>query len=591
MRTTLLALLTLLSSRLDAAEPNTWVKLEDAKIVGRRWDVPVGYSPELKTFMVLGGRYTQADAKKARSYDVLSLDPTGKWRNEFPADGKDWGTEFGEANAPGWKDEVWGFRDVAGNTRPNWTVYGTFSLGGKYAHDPDTDAFYFCAGGSTFRYYPKSRVWIDLKRKTGPERDYQGTLLWSSMTYDNEAKAFVLFGGGNLQTHRGDSGTWNFSPEIGAWEQIETKGTPPVRANSRLVYDPVHKLTVLFGGDQLNQLIADTWLFDSTKKTWIERTPVVSPSPRGGHALLWLPKAKKILLLGGYTYTSTTDYCASLYKPLPLEAWTYDVPANQWDIIKRWEQDSPIGPPQTFLAAAVDEDDRVLVLDSQNRSWTCQFDLSKHDATGTKKLGVEPGATVRRSGSHDPKWYTEGRRAPDPSAVAERLEKLPTNQWVILPTPNAPKMNMDWGSAVFDSKNDKIIRFSGGHSAYSGTAPTIYDVKTDRYSLPFAPEYPLEFVYGNDQVRGEWSFQGNPWMTGHTYKTTGYDPNLKAMVFVGHGYTYLFDAIAGKWLRLSDKNLFRADYYTNTVCTTPEGAVVWAQQLDGRGPWIWRFNP
>jgi hypothetical protein len=29
-------------------------------------------------------------------------------------------------------------------------------------------------------------------------------------------------------------------------------------------------------------------------------------------------------------------------------------------------------------------------------------------------------------------------------------------------------------------------------------------VKTDRYSLPFAPELPLEFVYSNDQVHGEW---------------------------------------------------------------------------------------
>src|SRR5205085_5233202 len=126
-----------------------------------------------------------------------------------------------------------------------------------------------------------------------------------------------------------------------------------------------------------------------------------------------------------------------------------------------------------------------------------------------------------------------------------------------------PGMNMDWGSAVFDPAHDLILRFSGGHSAYSGTAPVVYDVKADRYSLPFAPEYPLEFVYSNDQVRGEWSFKGRPWMTGHTYKSTGYDVNLKSMVFLGHEYTYTFDAIVGEWKRLPERHLIKPDWYTN----------------------------
>ena len=98
---------------------------------------------------------------------------------------------------------------------------------------------------------------------------------------------------------------------------------------------------------------------------------------------------------------------------------------------------------------------------------------------------------------------------------------------------------MDWGSAVFAPELDQILRFSGGHSAYSGTAPQVYDVKTDRYSLPFAPEMPLEFVYSNDQVHGEWSFGGNPWMTGHTYKSTGYDSRLRCLVFAQIGRAHV----------------------------------------------------
>src|SRR5262249_8642667 len=83
-----------------------------------------------------------ADYRQPRSYDVLSLDPArGLWENCFPP-GKDWGPLSGPCRAPGWKDERFGLRDAEGTCRPNWTVYGTFSLGQKYDYDPDTRAFY-----------------------------------------------------------------------------------------------------------------------------------------------------------------------------------------------------------------------------------------------------------------------------------------------------------------------------------------------------------------------------------------------------------------------------------------------------------------
>src|SRR5262249_24977010 len=155
----------------------------------------------------------------------------------------------------------------------------------------------------------------------------------------------------------------------------------------------------------------------------------------------------------------------------------------------------------------------------------------------------------RRSGPHDPQWYADGVPPGDPVNVAAELKNLPANEWKIRPTPKPPLMNMDWGSAVFVPERDLMVRFSGGHSAYRGTAPVVYDVKSDRYTLPFAPEYPVEYVYSNDQVRGEWSFQQNPWMTGHTYKATGYDPKQRAFVFAPHEHTYFFDPTNLKWSR------------------------------------------
>lgn len=581
---------TLLLSAADTTAANTWTKHEKAVIAGRRWDVPVGYSPELKRFLVLGGRVTFADARKPRSYDVLSLDTSGEWHNELPA-GAEWGKKTGTFAAPVWKDEHWGFRDVMGNVRPNWTVYGTFSLGQKYDYDPDTKAFYFYAGGSTFRYDPAKREWKDLAPATHPQQALGGILLWSSMCYDRSAKRFVLFGGGNIQSERGDPGTWTYDPAANKWEQAKPETQPPARANSRLVYDPDNRKVVLFAGDGLDRLLADTWVYDTAKGTWEERKPALCPTPRAGHALFWLPKAKKVLLLGGYTYTSTISYVAPLYQPLPLEAWTYDVAANRWDFVARWEKAAaaPVGPANFFTSAAVDEDEKVLLLDARNQAWSCSIDGSKPDAASAKKFGGKSGDVVRRTGPHDPRWYTEGTPATNVPQVAARLKELKANQWTILPTPKRPGPNMDWGSAVFDTANDRILRFSGGHSAYSGTAPQVYEIKTDRYSIPFAPEYPIEYVYSNDQVNGEWSFKGNPWMTGHTYKSTGYDPNLKALVFAPHEYTYFFDSETGKWSRSPAKNPYRANFYTVTVCATPEGAVVWADGRSG-GAGLWRLD-
>jgi hypothetical protein len=564
------------ATSVHAAEPvNTWKKT-DAVIEGRRWDVPLGYDPVSKRFVVLGGRTDQGNYKKPRPYDVLAFDPAGKWLDELPAKW-DWRL--------GWKGESWSLTDAAGNTRPNWTVYGTFSLGQKYAYDPDTKAFWFYAGGSTFKYDPASKQWTDMKPPTHPEKELGGILLWSSMCYDTDAKKLVLFGGGNIQSDRGDAGTWTYSPSENKWVQASPYRSPQPRANSRLVYDPVNKKVVLFGGDELDQLVSDTWAYETAAEMWRPLKPTLSPPSRAGHAMLWLPKAKKVMLLGGYTYSSTTEYVASLYKPVPMETWTLDVATSEWQMVGRWEKDAPVGPSNFFLSATVNENDEVLVIDSQNRAWTISIDATKPDANLTAKHGVKLGASLRRTGSHDPEWYKEVP-ATVPDKVAEELKDLPANKWTIRPTPKRPLMNMDWGSAVFDPAHDRIIRFSGGHSAYSGTAPFIYDIKTDRYSLPFAPEYPIEYVYSNDQVHGEWSFGGNPWMTGHTYKSTGYDANLKSLVFAPHNYSYFFDE---KWSRSPTKNPYRADFYNVTICSTPTGAVAWGDDRGAGKPGLWKL--
>ncbi len=574
---------TMSASTSSAAEPaNVWTKLAPP-IEGRRWDVPFAVANGRP--IVLGGRSTWADYKKPRPYDVLVWNNSDSvWENDFP-DGKNWGPRVGLCQAPAWKDEHWIFRDVEGNTRPNWTIYGTFSLGTKYCFDPESKKYYFFALGKTFSYDPTARVWEDLKPPTNPDDELNGNLLWSSMCFDEHNRRCFLFGGGNVQTQRGDPGSWCYIPKDNVWTQLKLDHQPTPRANSQLAYDESSKKIVLFGGDRLDQLSADTWTFDVVADRWEEQKPAISPSPRAGHALLPFGRGK-LLLLGGYGYTSSTEYVASLYRRLPLEAWIYETSSNRWSLIKRWEgKENPVGPANSSWNAAVLEDSVYVLADGL---WRCQLS-SVGNESDTQMFGVAAGTIERRSGSYDPQWYRDVPAA-EPEKVVAELRDLPTNRWTVRPTPKRPGMNMDWGSAVFAPDRDQIIRFSGGHSAYSGTAPQVYDVKTDRYSIPFAPELPIEFVYSNDQVRGEWSFNYNPWMTGHTYKSTGYDPLSKTFVFAPHDFTYFFDSQAGRWSRSTQRNPYRADFYNVTLCATPQGAIAWGDKREGGGAGLWRLD-
>lgn len=582
-----------LNNPLLADEPAPWIK-HDKAILGPSRAVAFVHAPTVGRWMALGYQHSPGiGPRKPKTYDEVAFDPAeGQWENWFPL-GKDWGPKFGEANSPSSKGEVNRFKDNEGNTRPNWSAwYWLLGAGRNYTWDADGKRFLFFINGHTFAYDPAAREWKDLAPADNPQTAAKAQLLWGSICYDEANKQVVLFGGGNAQTERGDPGTWTYSPATNTWTQLKLDIQPPPRANSALVYDPLNKKVVLFGGDQLNQLVADTWTFDGKK--WEQLKPAVSPSPRAGHALLWLPKAQKILLLGGYGYTSTTSYYGEITQPLPLEAWTYDLKANRWDLVQRLEPAKkgapvvgPTSPSKYFFQAAVDASDTVAALDHNRALWTWKPTAFTPDAAGTAAHGVKPGTVERRTGPYDPAWYKDGIAAADPAKVEAELKDIPANRWVRRQPPKQPKPNTDWGSAIYCADTDQIIRFSGGHAAYSGTAPHIYDIKTDRWSIPFAPELPIEFCYGNDGVPGVWSFGGNPWMTGHTYKALGYDTSTKGLVFGPHKYTYFFDPRAGAWTRAQAISPFRPDFYTVSLIPTPKGLVSWAH---GAGGPFWRLN-
>ena len=427
---------------------NRWFKQQRA-MIGPDAPIAVVWPPRVKRFMSLGWISGAYDKRAPYTYDELAFDPaSGRWENWFP-EGKGWGPKFGPCKPPGWKQL---FEDAEGNTRPNWPAYyWLLGAASNCAYLPEDGTYLFYINGHTFTYDPVKRAWKDLAAKGDPQNStkLKSQIFWGSICYHEANKQVVLFGGGNADTERGDPGTWIYTPATNTWSECKLDRQPPPRANSQLAYDPVSKKVVLFGGDQLDQTVADTWTFDGTQ--WTQKKPALTPSPRAGHALLWLPKAKKLLLLGGYTVNSTADYAAFPYRNVPLEAWTYDEKADAWQFIKRFEpaRDNPVGPRHRVFARPSPPTTRWRCVDAARKLWLCKLDASAPDAAGTRKHGVGPGAVERRNGPYDPAWYSQSVPAADPAKVKADLENLPANKWCLRPTPKRPAPNMDWGTAVF----------------------------------------------------------------------------------------------------------------------------------------------
>jgi hypothetical protein len=588
MKVTILFFLAVFSASggVPGGETNAWIQVsEDA--VGPRHSPGLVWSDGLGRFVLFGGAVSH-QFQGQRPYDIQTFDVASRqWFNHLPQQARSRGGETGNVEDPGYKSPYFAMVDNDGLVAPNrrHTV-----MWYKYACAPWDGKIYSLVCGRTLCYDLKLRQWRDLQPETGPSppaRSYKGSLAWGAMCADGFNEELVLFGGCGLNTERAGPGTWVYSTEKNQWRKLQLDTQPPVRVLSPMVYDPAAKKIVLFGGDRLDQLYADTWVYDCQTRTWEERRPAVSPSPRFGHALLYLPKSKTIVLLGGKGYTSSCSYRARLYQPLPFEMWTYDVSTNKWSMWERLEQG---GPPQIATAAAcaaAGDDDRVLWVGlgtersrpggpmNPHSSWLARLDPGKTDPQATAEFGVAPGTLKYRIGPYDPAYYVEELPEPDRQAQAKLLEQLPANRWVALDAPRWPhnRMGGGWSTVALDSDRDQILHLGGGHASYFGNDVAIYDIPTGRWSISCRPQFALEFNYDLSGP-GPFAFNLGPWGN-HNYHAYCYDPAIQRIVYMKH-MAQLFNPTTKSWA--FDEKIptpFEISKYTTYVLPTPAGVVAW----------------
>ncbi len=113
--------------------------------------------------------------------------------------------------------------------------------------------------------------------------------------YDPISKKVVVFGGNNSQADLND--TYTFDGKT--WTKVSTSVAPPARATAMMAYDrKIHKL-VLFGGTVGFARLNDTWLWDGASSTWTQAKPKTVPPAASGPILFTDPANGHVDMFGG----------------------------------------------------------------------------------------------------------------------------------------------------------------------------------------------------------------------------------------------------------------------------------------------------
>ncbi len=341
--------------------------------------------------------------------------------------------------------------------------------------------------------------------------------LYASLIHDPVADRLILYGGSPATTPPTDTWTLDLAGGSRIWAQLDIDGAPPTRSRHGAVYDPVRRRMVVFGAAVscrdpaggrdawaleldgapawrelpsigaatppartehagardilLGQLVVfgglgeagrldDAWAISmDDAPDWAPiATEGTRPSPRSGHAAVWDPTGRRLLVVGG---EDDAGLCG--------DVWALDL--TEPPVWTRWH---PIGDgpgPRRDLAAAWSARLGGLVLfgghDGQARDdlWL----LRPGEPPAWQRLeppGERPAArydhALVRDGEHEEIYLTGGA---DDATLFNDLWRLPTSPdaaWTRPAIAGTPPPLRCGTSATYDPCNHRLVLFGGG---------------------------------------------------------------------------------------------------------------------------------
>jgi len=333
-------------------------------------------------------------------------------------------------------------------------------------------------------------------------------------------------------------GTWAFSEKTKTWSPIgqALAQQPSGRILPGAAYDAGERKIVLFGGDDYQRCLSDTWVYDCATRTWSKVKPTTSPPARAACAMAYVPDQKVVLMVGGY---------GPGWRALN-DVWMYETAGNTWT---KLAIDVPTSA--MYYSAAYRPDTKAVILSVSQPSWgrnkkTLLYGLHLEAASVGKAPApakIDPrleyhARASKRWGEPMPEDWLSAKNTPgDVGAGRNELKSLPANTWVIRQPPIKTRARQ-WGSYVYDVRTHKGYAWGGGHYGYIGADVAEYDVLTNRWMGMADPvNYKLPWRHPSGGGSPGVSFQGWVLMGTHARKSYAVDP-LTDTVITLHGDVY-----------------------------------------------------
>ena len=156
----------------------------------------------------------------------------------------------------------------------------------------------------TWIYNISTNKWTKMNPSNSPPGRF-----WHGMTYDCKRGEEIIFGGEDAEHRLNDTWTYNLTGNI--WKNAAPSGEAPHRYNFAMAYNSLHdKVVMASGGGDLP--VNDTWIYDRGSNEWITAGPIFGPPWLAGYAMVYDGIHDEIVLSGGQYYLDS-----------PFETWTF----------------------------------------------------------------------------------------------------------------------------------------------------------------------------------------------------------------------------------------------------------------------------
>lgn len=290
-----------------------------------------------------------------------------------------------------------------------------------------------CAGKAPIRATPAvapiSPLLAEAKRDTATTRHASGNMLsqWldrtpalsqsaafppaaedCAMLYDPVQRRLVLFGGKD-DANQNVNEVWTLNLSNNTWQKIAAAGElPPASEDHAVIYDPVGYRMILHGGED-GFTTNKTWAFDLTTNRWRNMTDSTAPA-REDHTAIFDGYAKRMIIFGGRDNNGGYDY-TNIY-----DIWALDLdPASP--TFEKWQElavkDKHPPGRSDHVAVYDDKNYRMIIFGGWDKdqkellgdTWAFYLPMSPHGAGEWKQIKTRKSHPPKRrhaAGAYDP---------------------------------------------------------------------------------------------------------------------------------------------------------------------------------------------